>query len=190
MIKFKLFCVNFSVSFLFISLICWIFVYDVDGIAIIYLLSSIVHEVAHILTLLIFSVRIEKISLNVFGFNIKKAKSLSFYKEFFVLFSGCFSNFILILIFIFLKNKIAVSINGVILILNLLPIHMMDGGQILKLILDKFLSNEKSYKILKNTSIFFSLFLLFFILFIIIYFKNVKFIFIFLLYVFSFIFEE
>lgn len=190
MIKFKIFGIYISISFLFVSLLCWFLIYDVDRIFLCYFVSSIFHELAHIMALSNFSVKIKQISLKVFGFSIKRIQQLPFLKEIVVLFSGCFSNFILILIFMLSKNKTAILVNLIILILNLLPIEFLDGGQILKLFLDRFLSNEKSFKICKNISILFSLVLFVVFLNIILYYKNFKFIFLLFIYILSFVFEE
>lgn len=190
MIKFKIFDINFSISFLFLCLVSWFLVYDKHNIALICLFSSLAHELSHILFLILFSVKIKKISFKVFGISIKKNKELPFLKEFLVLISGCFSNLIFVIIFSVTKNMYAVLVNIIILFFNFMPISILDGGQILKLCLDRIIGYEKSFKICFNISTVFSSFLSIFALFLVFYFNSFKILFIFLIYFLSFIFEE
>lgn len=190
MIRFKIFGVNFSISFLFLCLVSWFLVFDINNIALICLVSSLAHEISHILFLNLFSVKIEGVSFKVFGLSIKKNKQLTFSKELLVLISGCFLNLIFVLVFLKLNNMYVVFINLIILIFNLMPISVFDGGQILKLLLERLIGCEKSFKICLNISIVFSCFLLAFVFFVVFYVKDFKFLFVFLIYILAFIFED
>ena len=190
MIKFRIFGVSFSISFLFLCLVSWFLVFDINNIALICLLSSLVHELSHVLFLTLFSAKINGISFKVFGKKKKKNKQLTFLKEFLVLISGCFSNLILVLVFLKLNNMYVVLVNLIILTFNLMPISVFDGGQILKLFLERFVGYEKSFKICLNISIAFCCFLLVFVLFVVFYTNDIKLLFIFLIYLLAFIFED
>lgn len=190
MIKFKIFGVSFSISFLFLCLVSWFLVFDINNIALICLVSSLAHELSHILFLTLFSVKIDGVSFKVFGLSIRKNKQLTFLKEFLVLISGCFLNLIFVLFFLKLNNMYVVLVNIIILIFNLMPISVFDGGQILKLFLERFLGYEKSFKICLNISIVFSCFLLVFVLFVVFYVNDVKLLFVFFIYILAFIFED
>ncbi len=177
MIIFNLFKIKFKVSFFFIFLISWFLLYDVNNVALICLISSLFHEFSHILILNLFSSKIEVISFNVTGISIKKKDELSFLKEFFVLIFGCLGNLFLILFSLHFKLKILLAVNILIFIFNLLPIEKLDGGQILRLFLEKFLNFNLCSKICNFVSNFFSLILTLMMIVLIYYFKETKFIF-------------
>ena len=177
MIIFNFLNVKFKISFLFLFLISWFFLYDVGNVAFICFISSLFHELSHILVLNILSAKIETVSFNVTGISIKKDEDLTFLKEFFVLISGCLGNLVLILFSLHFKLKIVLFVNVLILIFNLLPIEKLDGGQILKLFLEEFLNFNLSYKIFNFISNLFSLILTLVMIVLIYYFKETKFIF-------------
>ena len=190
MIIFNFLNVKFKVSFLFLFLISWFFLYDVNNIALICFISSFFHELSHILVLNIFSASIETISFSITGISIKKDKDLPFLKEFFVLIAGCLGNLALILFSLHFKLKIVLFVNVLILIFNLLPIEKLDGGQILKLFLERFLNFNLSYKIFNFISNLFSLILTVTMVVLIYYFKETKFIFPMILILISNLFEN
>ena len=172
MIKFKIFGINIKISFLFLCLICWFFINTNYKIALIYFFSLILHEIFHILAFIICSVKIELISFKVFGINIIKKQQVQFKKEFFILIFGCFGNLLLILIFSILKLKLVVFVNLLILVFNMLPFEKLDGGEILKLVLERFLNFRVSFKICKTLIYNRILLFLFVVLFLILLFWN------------------
>lgn len=172
MIKFKIFGIQFKISFLFLCLISWFFLNSKYIIALIYFFSFLVHEVFHILAFLACSVKIDSISFTVFGINIFKKQQLEFKKEFLILISGCLGNLTLILIFLILNLKIVVFVNFFILILNILPFEKFDGGEIFRLILERFLNFKVSFKICKIVSNLIGFFLILFSFLALFYFKN------------------
>ena len=190
MIIFEFFGIKFKISFLFLSLISWMLLFDKDNIFLIYLFSTIVHEISHVLFLKFFDVKIREISFSVFGFMIKKEKEIEFLKEILILTSGCMANFVLILIFLFLKKDIVVMVNILILAFNMLPFEKLDGGEILKIFLERFLNFQMSLLIYK--AIFkIAVFILTFVgLFLILKFKNINLIVIFILFLMSYLIER
>ena len=172
MIIFKFFGIKFKISFLFLSLIAWMFLFDKDSIFLIYFFSTIAHEISHILFLKLFDVKIREISFTAFGFVIKKEKEVAILQEILILMSGCVANFALILIFLFFKKNIVVIINLLILVFNMLPFEKLDGGEILNIVLENFLNFKLSFFICKVMSMLTIFILIFLSLFLILKLKD------------------
>jgi Zn-dependent protease len=85
------------------------------------------------------------------------------------LFAGPFSNLVLVIIGIVLKNQIITAINIFLAVFNMLPVKGLDGGSILEAFLLCFLSAEKVDKTLNLVTVLFGFlsFLLFIFLLII-----------------------
>ena len=189
MIKFKVFGIQFKVSFLFLCLICWFFLNSKQTVALIYFFSSLFHEIFHILAFLICSVKIDLISFTVFGISIFKKQQIQFKKEFLILIFGCLGNLTLVLIFLILNLKLVVFVNLFILIFNILPFEKFDGGAIFKLILERFLNFKTAFKICKVASNAVGLILFLFSALTVFYFKNKNILFAFFLFLLSPFFE-
>lgn len=124
------------------------------------MIFCIIHELGHILMGIILGLKPEKIEITPFGlsvsfkletndynFKIKSANLLEI-KKIAIAIAGPLTNFLIILLFLFLpinlpKENIIYS-NLLILLFNLLPIFPLDGGRILKSIIHIFKGNMKA----------------------------------------------
>ena len=59
--------------------------------------------------------------------------------------AGPFTNLVLIFLLSFLNNEIIVYSNILIAIFNLMPIYPLDGGRIIKCLMDLFVGRKKAY---------------------------------------------
>lgn len=118
---------------------------------------SILHEVGHIIIALLFKVKLEKIEIMPFGLSASFDTSLK-NKEIFVTLAGPFMSLALAILckyidLIYITVQEAVYSNILILLFNIIPIYPLDGGRIIKCILNsKFdiiktenLTNKISY---------------------------------------------
>ena len=90
----------------------------------------------------------KEISLLMGTINIKNSKILTFGEEIVVLLAGPISNLIVYL-FSLAHNLNFSNTNLILFILNLLFIEGLDGGSILKLVLEKYLSLKTANNIMK-----------------------------------------
>lgn len=124
---------------LFISFFALIF--DKLNIFLFLILSSILHEMGHIIACLI-SGNKPKIDISLFGIKLSNYPNNK-YKKLFILVSGPLVNLILIFISILLNlhsfklnRYVFMCVNIVLLIFNILPISFLDGGQIISVFCD------------------------------------------------------
>lgn len=113
---------------------------------------SLLHELGHLIALLMFGVKPYLINFSFYGMGMKYNDNLSNIKEFVVLFCGPFVN---LLLFILFKDEL----NLLLFLLNIYPVYPLDGGRMIKILYPKtsIIVNIVFLTIL----ILFSLFLLF-----------------------------
>ena len=129
------------------------------------ILASLIHEFGHIIMMVIVDKEsICKINIGFFNFDIidKSRRNLSIKKNILVLSGGFLINFLIFILFgcLYLIFKIDLFIifsyiNICIGVLNLLPVSVLDGGQILFLILNKNFNIKNSVFISQIVSILF-----------------------------------
>ncbi len=140
---FKLFNTKIYVSYLFVSAFTLLlFLKQSEKIALC-LLFSLFHEMGHIISMKLCGGSISEINFLPFGIAIKSSdlSSLSIARQAIILLSGVLINLILI--------PINPQINFALILFNLLPIQVLDGGRILDLFL-----NAKQLKIISIVFIF------------------------------------
>lgn len=137
------------------------------------LLIIIIHEMGHIFLLNFFHYPIESVELLPFGGVTKTNKKINtpINQEIFIYLGGMINQFFLFLFFYFLHQQLLIKestyflflkYNFSILIFNLLPIRPLDGGEIVRLLLEKVYPFKKA-QVFANVISFFFL-LLFFII--------------------------
>lgn len=153
MFEFTLFNIKIQIKFLFIAIITIFLLTDTSNMAIICLVSCILHEMGHIISFFIFKIKPNLLVFDITGIKLEQPNSqLDFLTEFFILISGSLTNFIIAFIFNLINPTTTfyfsiIYINITIGCFNLLPIASFDGGKIVFAILSHFLSDNLSYKI-------------------------------------------
>ena len=125
------------------------------------LMSSLLHECGHLACLLIFKDKPLKIVFGAFGIRIERnsVNLLSYKKEAVVAMGGIAVNFVLSVIFFLIYevsgDERALSgmfVNIFILLLNSIPVSMLDSGNFLRYILLAYNDEEKTVRILNRVS--------------------------------------
>jgi len=118
------------------------------------LLFSCFHELGHLFTLYFFKGKAKRINIAFYGIGLRYEHSLSFIQEILFLFSGAAVNII------FYLFKVEQSINGALALINLLPVYPLDGGRIIKRLLNHCFNIDVSDKIFKSVSLICIVFLI------------------------------
>lgn len=144
--KFKLFDVDFEVSFLFFVIICTALIANNYDFIYVLLFSSL-HELGHIASLYLLGGKADKITISFYGIGLKHSSDLPVSKEILFLVSGILVN----LLFILLNLKR--EINLALFVINALPIYPLDMGRCTKLVLEKYFDVRVSYFLMYAMSI-------------------------------------
>ena len=141
------------------------------------MLFCFIHELGHIFVGLIFNMKIEKLEIMPFGFSVSFEDSVTEnFKKIFVAAAGPLVTLALILIFfnieIKLKQEIIYS-NILILIYNLMPIYPLDGGRIIKGILQIKVEEERAQKMIWKLTKITMIIITFVCSIVVYYFKNI-----------------
>lgn len=135
--------INLKIIFVFLL---FVLLNNIDTY-IIFLIFIIIHEMSHLTVAILIGAVPKKISINPFGVSLElySYEKIDFWGRIFFFSIGPFTNFIIALISFFLKfNDLIIYTNLAILCFNVLPILPLDGGKILKEILNKFIGNNRS----------------------------------------------
>ena len=147
---------------LFFAVITLLLTFSVDSVVIITLLSSVLHELGHLILLVKYGCKIKSVTLSYYGMKIIRENeiSLDFGKEIAVCLSGVTVNLVISILFtvfyLTFKNQFLLKVSVVNLILglfNLLPVGLLDGARALSCFLKYRFDLSKSEKMLKAISI-------------------------------------
>lgn len=152
--------VKISFDFWFFFTIAAFLLSDKSGLGGLIILSILLHEISHLLAMLLFKVDVGGVEFKAFGVAIKENGlfKLPALAEAFVYFAGPLCNFLLA----FLGAKyfgrsyvgdMFVLINLVIAAFNLLPVACLDGGNILKALLGHYFVPAKVFAIMRTVSL-------------------------------------
>lgn len=153
---------KFKISLIYIVFL--IFSYFIYGpyILLALIISFLLHEVGHIVTLLCLKVKITELSFNIFGGKLNiEGVNRSPIEDVIIYLSGPLINLILLIIGIFFKNEPLIIVNKYLLIFNLLPCLPLDGFYIILNFNSLVLPFYKAYIISLIVSLIFSIGLLF-----------------------------
>jgi len=158
--------IKLNSNFYFIVVITFMLVIDKSYYCILSILFALLHELGHILIILLKNLRVSKIKFGIINIDMIYDNSsflnINYKDEFLIYISGPFVNFVLYLMFIFVycvNNiyifKIMAYQNFFLGIINLLPIESLDGYKILSLVLSRKFDINTCEKILNIISIIF-----------------------------------
>lgn len=131
-----------EIDYLFICLLAIGVISDNSGVMFLSFTSILFHELGHIFTMFLLGISIERIRFMPFGIQIDNSKTIKDNQKLLIALSGSIVNFILALLSLIFFDiieftRLFAGINLVFGIFNLLPILSLDGGVILKIILEK-----------------------------------------------------
>lgn len=140
-----------KVSLPTIIFFCALFFLGNSVISYIPFLCALLHELGHIVAMNLFGIKIYEIKILPFGIDIKKEICITSYKTDIIIGSaGILTNLLLIICSIFLpQNNITqffILSNILLILINVLPIKTLDGGQML----EKFLSMKFDIQTAEN----------------------------------------
>lgn len=161
---FKVYGIRVEITFLFVAFITFIISLKVPANVFVTVVSSIFHEMGHLLMMLMVGNKPEKVRFHIVGMNIIRQENFKISRkgEIVISLGGPMMNFIIVIIscvfLCFYESQlmlICACINLILMTFNLLPIKSLDGGAVLYFLLSKHFENLICRKILKITSILF-----------------------------------
>ena len=163
--KLKFFGCEIELSLLFSSLICVLLLADKTGLMCLSLCAAAIHETGHLIAMLIFKIKPEKIKFCAYGIIIcKNTNKFSYPAQLAVFSGGCIMNFAVSAVLVFLYNTTHFRPLGSFAVSNLLtgvfsalPICGLDGYDILNQSFCMHLNIAKAEKISKTVSLIFCL---------------------------------
>ena len=147
--------IRISASFWFFAALALFLVFDKDGLALYFLAPVFVHELGHLAAMRLLGVNIRSVGFSAFGIDIQKAGGLgiSYAKEIIVASSGALANLALALGLSFFSHDfdnpgratLFMAANIAVAAFNMLPVGGLDGGSLLKLLAERFLSQDTAF---------------------------------------------
>ena len=154
--------------YLFVFMSYMFFIGKIEMFMIFYI-SILLHEIAHIVVALLLKVHVIELNLMPVGISAIYSDKISAKKEVIISMAGPIMSLILA---IYSKDSFISSVNIIIMILNLIPIYPLDGGRIQKNYFIHKYRYKKGIKISQMVSDLFLIILFVLSIILIIYFKN------------------
>lgn len=117
------------------------------------IISVIAHETGHILCLMLFKCRLLKVKFLIGTLSVEYDNLPSDKARLVSLLCGPLTNLIISIMFYLTGNDIWFAVNFLTFVYNFLPISGLDGGEILEIVLEKFI-NHKLVSIIMSISTF------------------------------------
>lgn len=156
MVEQKLFGITFGVSIGFMSLLTFMLYVDKTGLMLPTFFATLLHEWGHIIMLLSYRCKIDKILFKVGSVAVEGNFVLPTVKECIMLLAGPGINFLFFAIcyalFLATNGMIYLNFGLVSLVVgavNLLPVYGLDGGNLLIIFITRFLSEKNARLVLK-----------------------------------------
>ena len=164
MMKFRIFEIDFEITFLFAALLAFIITLNSPINVVLTILSSLLHETGHLIAMIISDNKPQCVRFEITGMNIKRQHNLkiSTKNELLIALAGPFVNGLMLvascIVLVFFENEklfILSCVNLILMAFNLLPIKKLDGGMALYHLLSLRYNAYICSRILKVTSIAF-----------------------------------
>lgn len=141
MIEFKIKSITYQLDFSFFLLWCMMYLLGKEYLVIPMFLACLVHEMGHIIPMIIFGRKIKSIQFSGTGIKIVPIydRLLSKNCDIIIMISGCLSNFLLTAIILIFKIYPLYDVAYISLslgIFNALPIKSLDGYDVVQLIMN------------------------------------------------------
>ena len=156
MVEQKIFGITFGISIGFMSLLTFMLYVDKTGLMLPTFFATLLHEWGHILIILAFRCKIDKILFKVGSVAVEGNFVLPTAKELLMLFAGPVINFfffgIFYVLFVATSSTLCLNFGLVSLVVgtvNLLPIYGLDGGNILIIFLERFFGEKNTEQVSK-----------------------------------------
>lgn len=153
--QFKIGETDVKISFTFFAVMVLYFIDDYKKTVIASVITCTIHELIHLLFLIIYKCKIHKFTISLFGGNIirKQSQKTSLNKEIVINVSAPVFNIIAgVILWVINKNSIFAQVNLVLGIFNILPFYNFDGGVALYCFLCKYFSQNLAEKVITATS--------------------------------------
>lgn len=142
-------------DFSFFAVIALFMLFDEDGFGLTALICCVLHELAHLIVMLILGIPAEEITF--YGAGIRISSSRIEYEKpsrrVFVLAAGCMMNFLCAVLFSRLGYDLAAVISLFTGIFNLLPMGELDGAAIIKMLIIRVCKPENVDRVMKITEV-------------------------------------
>ncbi|MDE7105743.1 MAG: hypothetical protein K2O22_01095, partial [Anaeroplasmataceae bacterium] len=121
---------KFKLDFSFVILLGIISLSPKQNLALKLFLCLFLHELGHLIFVLIFRYKIHSLKLSIFGFFLELDRTKEvFYKDFFIYLGGILSN---LLCYILIPDPQIKTMSLILIIFNSLPIYPLDGFNVVK----------------------------------------------------------
>lgn len=157
--SFKLLGCKINITFMFVATFAAVLIIDKTNTAVFAMLAAFIHECGHIIAMIITGAAPDRIIFMPVGIKIesKKRAALSYWKEAFILASGPVVNLITFMILYLNASDVRGAYIAVIMlvmgIFNLLPVKILDGGQLLYVFINQMMSEYTAQKIINVISL-------------------------------------
>lgn len=157
----ELFKTEYKFTFSFFAILTVMLMTANHSIAMISLVSSLLHECGHLIFMYIFGEPPECVTLGAFGIRIERlgTSSIGYKKEAVIAIGGVAVNFLLAMIFLavfvifdYEFALMSMFVNVFIAGLNLMPVGMLDAGRFLRYILNMRIDEDETERILIRIS--------------------------------------
>ena len=161
MMRFRLFGADVAVSFWFFALVAGFLLLDRRALFFYLALPILVHELGHLIALSLCAVRVRGVRLTALGIDIRHERGsvISYGRELAICACGPAANALMALLlhvwlYPTMRVMFLVAANLAIGLFNLLPIGDLDGGQICRLLTERFLAPDVARAISRFCSFF------------------------------------
>ena len=151
--KFYLFGIEISLSFWFFTALLTFVILGRAPLALYFILPVVIHECGHLIAMALCNVKTKAVRFRSFGIDvIRNPAPVSYAKDIIICLGGVSANLLTALCFYFfafqsLRVIFFIAVNIAIAIFNAMPVANLDGGQVLRLLLERFGNPAKAYAV-------------------------------------------